>query len=159
VGPPAVRLAQVRILAVDHGSRNIGLAVCDELGISVRPLATLRDLSPPKAVAEIARLVAELGAEQVVAGMPLRTDRSKGDAAVRVERFLELLRSALAVPVATVDETLTSVEAEQRLAELGVPPRERRHRSDEMAACVILEQYLEQCIHGAWQRFEDDADG
>jgi len=132
----------MRTLAVDYGTRRIGIAVSDALGISARGVATLRDLGDRAAVARIAALTTELEAEAVVIGIPLRADGSRGDAAERVLRFADRVRETVAVPVHTIGEQLTSVEADERMREQGVSAKRRKRRIDEAAAVVILESFL-----------------
>ncbi len=132
----------MRLLGVDYGKRNIGIAVSDGLGIGARGVTTLRDLPEAAAVARIAGLSTELEAEGVVVGLPLLADGSAGDAAQRVLRFVERLRTAVDVPVHTSGERLTSFEAEERLRGMGVRAEERKRRIDEVAAVIILEEYL-----------------
>jgi putative Holliday junction resolvase len=132
----------MRTLAVDYGTRRIGVAVSDALGITARGVTTLRGLGERRAVERVAELASELDAEAVVVGLPVRADGSVGDAAARVLRFVERLKEAVAVPVHTVAEWLTSYEAEERMREMGIGRGERRRRIDEAAAVVILEEFL-----------------
>lgn len=132
----------MRTLGIDYGTRRIGVAVSDELGLGARGVTTLRALSDREAAGRIAALAAELGVETVVVGLPVRADGSSGEAAERVMRFVERLERAVGVPVRTVGEWLTSFEAEERLRSMGVKPEERKRRLDEMSAVVILEEFL-----------------
>jgi putative Holliday junction resolvase len=132
----------MRILAVDLGTKRIGTAISDELGISVRPVETIRRSSVEKDIARLKSLVADLGAEAVVVGLPLRMDGTIGDAARDVLRFVERLRSQLDRAVHTQDERLTSYEAEQMMIERGLTREQRRARSDEFAAMIILQDFL-----------------
>jgi putative holliday junction resolvase len=132
----------MRLLGVDYGKRNIGIAVSDGLGIGARGVTTLRDLPEATAIARIADLSTELEAEGVVVGLPVLADGSAGDAAQRVLRFVERLRAAVEVPVHTAGERLTSFEADERLREMGVRAEDRKRRVDEVAAVIILEEFL-----------------
>jgi putative Holliday junction resolvase len=132
----------MRTLAVDYGLRRIGIAVSDALGITARGVTTLRGLGDRAAAERIAGIAAELEAEAVVVGLPVRADGSVGDAAARVLAFVERLKAAVSVPVHTVGEWLTSYEAEEQMREMGIRPKERRRRRDEAAAVVILEEFL-----------------
>lgn len=132
----------MRTLAVDYGRRRIGVAVSDALGLTSRGVTTLRNMSDVSAVARLAELARELEAEAIVVGLPVRADGSEGDAAGRVRRFLDQLEAAVDLPVHTVGEWLTSVEAEERLRAAGLSPAERKRRLDETAAVVILEEFL-----------------
>ena len=132
----------MRVLAVDFGSKRIGTAISDGLGISVRPVETIKRSSIERDIARLKFLVEDLEAEAVVVGLPLRMDGTAGDAAQSAMRFVERLKSKLDVAVFTQDERLTSYEAEQMMVERGFGRRQRRARSDEFAAMIILEDYL-----------------
>lgn len=133
---------QMCVLAIDFGSKNIGTAVSDWLGITVRPVETIRRSSVKRDIGRLKSLVESLEAEAVVIGLPLRMDGAMGDAAVAVAQFAEALRAALDVPVYTQDERLTSYEADQQMIERGISREQRRARSDEVAATIILRDYL-----------------
>lgn len=137
----------MRVMAIDYGSKSIGLAISDELRLVVRPLATIRrDGGGSSAVlGRIAGYVLEYEVGTLVVGMPLSMDGTRGTAARRVERFIDGLRPAITIPIVTVDERLTSREADDRLRARGMSERERRRRSDEYAAVIMLEDYLAAC--------------
>lgn len=132
----------MRALAIDFGTKNIGIAVSDALGITVRAVETIRRSSLDDDIERVRSLVEDLEAERVVVGLPLRADGSEGDAASRVIRFVERLKQELPVPVVTHDERLTSYEAEQMMIERGMNRSQRREKSDEVAAMIILRDYL-----------------
>jgi putative Holliday junction resolvase len=132
----------MRVLAIDLGSKRIGIAVSDGLGITVRPVETIRRSNRERDIARLRFLVEDLEAEAVVVGLPLRMDGTTGDAARAALRFVEALQDRLDVPVLTQDERLTSYEAEQMMIERGLGREERRARSDEFAAMLILQDYL-----------------
>jgi putative Holliday junction resolvase len=132
----------MRVLAIDFGAKRIGTAVSDALGISVRPLETIKRSSNQRDIARLKALVEELEAEAVVVGLPLRMDGAEGDAARTVRQFAGKLQSHLQVKVITHDERLTSYEAEQLMSERGLSRSERRAQSDTVAAMIILRDYL-----------------
>lgn len=132
----------MRVLAIDLGSKNIGTAISDELGLTVRPVETIRKAKGERDISRITLLVEDLDAKAVVIGLPLRMDGTVGDAANAAMRFAEKLRARLNVPVFMQDERLTSYEAEQLMNERGFSRSKRRARSDEFAAMIILEDYL-----------------
>ncbi|MGA9771625.1 MAG: Holliday junction resolvase RuvX [Blastocatellia bacterium] len=132
----------MRVLAVDFGSKRIGTAISDGLGISVRPVETIKRSSLERDILRLKFLVEDLEAEAVVVGLPLRMDGTTGDAARSAMRFVERLKSKLNVAVFTQDERLTSYEAEQMMIERGFGREQRRARSDEFAAMIILQDYL-----------------
>jgi len=131
------------VLAIDLGSKRIGTAVSDELGISVRPVETIRRSTTAQDFARLEQLVEELGVQEIVVGLPLRLDGTAGDAAQKCLAFAEKLRARVRVKVSTQDEKLTSYEAEREMKELGYDSKRRRERSDEFAAMIILRDYLE----------------
>ena len=132
----------MRVLAIDLGAKNIGTAISDELGLTVRTVETIRKASGERDISRIAFLVEDLDAKAVVVGLPLRMDGTMGDAANVATRFAGKLRARLNVPVFMQDERLTSYEAEQLMSERGFSRSKRRARSDEFAAMIILQDYL-----------------
>jgi putative Holliday junction resolvase len=131
-------------MALDYGTKAIGVALSDELQLTARPLTTIRrqKLKFAQVLAQVAALVGEHEVGILVVGLPLNMDGSRGPAVARVESFLVELRRQVAVPIVTLDERLTSYEADRLLCELGVSQRERRAKSDEYAALLILRDYL-----------------
>lgn len=136
----------MRVLAIDFGAKRIGTAISDALGITVRPVETIRRSSVERDIARLKSLVEELEAEAVVFGLPLRLDGTQGDAAAAAMRFAERLRSRIGVPLFMQDERLTSYEAEQMMIERGYGREQRRARSDEFAAMIILQDYLSKTV-------------
>lgn len=137
-----VYFLSMRVLAIDLGTKNIGTAVSDTLGITVRPVETIARSADDRVIARLKYLVDDLEAEAVVVGLPLRMDGTVGDAATTAMRFVEKLRARLDVAVFMQDERLTSYEAEQMMIERGFAKKKRRARSDEFAAMIILQDYL-----------------
>lgn len=139
----------MRVMALDFGSKAIGVALSDELQLAARPLTTLRrnQLKFAEMLARIATLVAEHEVGILVVGLPLKMDGTRGPAASRVESFVAELKRYVGIPIAMLDERLTSFEAEQLLRAMGVGERERRARSDEYAALLILRDYLDSLEH------------
>lgn len=134
----------MRALGVDLGERRIGIAVSDAEGRVATPLTVVeRSGSAGRDHQRIAELAGEYEAEAVVVGMPLSLDGSAGPAARRAEREAQQLRAALAVPVMTHDERLSTVIAERALAESGLSAKVRRRRVDMVAASVILQGWLD----------------
>jgi len=139
---PFLYFSSMRVLAIDLGTKNIGIAVSDALGLTVRPLETIRKSGDEKDIARLKFLIDDLEAEAVVVGLPLRMDGTIGDAATAAMRFAEKLRARVGVAVITQDERLTSYEAEEIMSERGYSRSKRRARSDEFAAMIILRDYL-----------------
>ena len=131
-----------RTLALDIGDRRIGVAVCDELGQLARPLATITRASKREDFERVARLVADLQVERVIAGYPRNLRGEAGPQARRVRRYAQALAAALTVPVELWDERYTTVEATQRLLDAGRRTERDRGQLD-AAAAVILQDYLD----------------
>jgi putative Holliday junction resolvase len=133
----------VRYLGLDAGDLRIGVALSDETATLASGLLTLERVGPRKDVRTIVALVREHEVGEVVVGMPYRLDGTLGSQGEKVTAFVEALRRALPVPVATWDERLTSVAADELLAEAGVRRRDRKARIDRAAAVLILQGYLD----------------
>ena len=133
----------MRYLGLDVGDVRIGVALSDETATLASGLLTLERVGPRKDVKAVAALVREHDVGEVVVGMPYRLDGSVGPQGDKVTAFVEALRRALDVPVGTWDERLTSVAADELLAEAGVRCRDRKARLDRAAAVLILQGYLD----------------
>jgi len=137
----------MRVMAIDYGTKTVGVAISDELQLTVRPLTKIRrgrrHYSLVQVIEQICSLVAENEVGTLVVGMPLNMDGTRGEAAANVERFIADLQSRLSIPVVAVDERLTSYEADIILREMNLPAHERRNLSDGYAAAIILQDYLD----------------
>jgi putative Holliday junction resolvase len=138
----------VRCLGLDVGDARIGVALSDETATLASGLLTLPRVGPRRDVKTVAGLVREHHVGTVVVGLPLRLDGSAGPQAEKVEAFAGSLRRSLDVPVVTWDERLTSVAADELLAEAGVRRRDRKLRIDQAAAALILQGYLDSRVGG-----------
>jgi putative Holliday junction resolvase len=136
-------------MALDVGTVRIGVALSDETQTLASLLTTLRATGPRRDAQAVAALVREHGAGAVVVGVPYRLDGSAGPQAEKVMAFVARLRRALQIPVATWDERLTSLAADERLALAGRTGRERKARRDQAAAALILQEYLDADRAGA----------
>lgn len=130
----------MRILALDHGDRRIGVAVSDPLEIAAHGLPNIE--ADGSAVEQIRALVEEKEVEMVVVGLPINMDGSEGPRARKARGFAKRLRRALEVPVEMMDERLTTARAHRALSREGVSMRERGERVDRMAAQEILRRYM-----------------
>lgn len=131
-----------RILAIDLGTKNIGLAVTDPLGLTAQGLPTLRRTNRRADLARLRELVEALQIERIVVGHPLHLKGYAGARAHQAERFADWLRREFRLPVELFDERLTSWEAENRLREAGASKSERKRAVDRLAATLILQAYL-----------------
>ena len=132
-----------RVLAVDLGSRRIGVALSDPTGTVAGPLETIPHRERRKDVAAVAALARAHGAERIVLGWPRNMDGTSGPAARRAEAFAEALRKAAGVPVDLWDERLSTVAADRALREADVKRERRRALRDQIAAALILQSYLD----------------
>ncbi len=132
----------MRLLGIDYGERRVGVATGDtRLGIAT-PHSTIRRTGDRQVIAELVALAAASGADVLVVGEPRRLDGSIGSAAERARTFARKLGEASGLPVRTVNESLTSVEAGRRLREAGIDPRRHPERVDAVAAQLLLEEEL-----------------
>ena len=131
-------------MALDVGDVRIGVALSDETETLASGLVTLKSVGPRKDAQALAALAREHDVGEIVVGLPLRLDGSLGSQAEKVVAFVERLRRVLRLPVVTRDERLTSVEADERLAEAGVRRRDRKARIDQAAAALILQEHLDE---------------
>ncbi len=131
-----------RYLALDHGSRRIGVAIADEETGMAFARPALRRSNLERDLVAIGELCASEGADLIIIGLPLNMDGSEGPQAVEARAFGERL-AGIGLEVAYEDERLTSWEAGERLAEAGRRIRRRSGELDSTAARVILQQYLD----------------
>lgn len=134
----------MRVMALDCGAKAIGIALSDELRLTARPLTTLqrKRQSRNQIIAQLQQLIIEHEVGEVVIGLPLRMDGTVGEAAERMQVFINLLQAAVTVPIHAQDERLTSRAAEEMMHEMGFNIATRKEKSDEYAALVILRDYL-----------------
>jgi putative Holliday junction resolvase len=132
------------ILAIDYGSRNIGLACSDELGVTVRPLESIPNRSRREAINRLKSTVQEYGIRHLVVGMPWNMDGSGGEATDRMERVMDRLRSELDIPLSPVDERLSTIEAQEIWHGMSARQKRRYRTVDSLAAALILERYLQE---------------
>jgi putative Holliday junction resolvase len=134
-----------RILALDLGSRRIGLAITDALGITAQGLDTLNRKNKRSDLAELAKVVSKYDVGEIVLGNPLNMSGTAGTQAVKVSEFAEDLRARLGVPVHLWDERLTSAEAHRILDESGQSKdrMQRKGKVDRIAAILILQSFMD----------------
>lgn len=135
-----------RALAIDYGDKRIGLAISDPNRLVVRGLPTVLVSPKHSWLAEIVEHIVQNAVSDVVVGMPRNMDGSYGEAADKVDAFIDALEPLLPETVAVhcLDERLTSVIAQQRLRETGKKPSRNKALIDQEAACLILEDFLKQ---------------
>ena len=134
---------QGRVLAIDMGSKRVGLAVSDELRLTVRTLEALPRTPWKRLLSSLAELCEQFDVRSIVLGLPLRLDGTEGDAAQEVRRVARNLELSLKLPLFFQDERLTSKDAEASLRERGLRGVEISDRVDSEAASIILRDFLE----------------
>jgi putative holliday junction resolvase len=132
-----------RVMALDVGGRRIGVALSDTTRVLASPLTTLRAEPRERVLNEIAALVQRHEVVEVVVGLPLSLSGAIGPQAHLVQLFAERLKDVLTTPIHLFDERLTTVAAERMMLDLGMKPEQRKARIDEVAASIILQDFLD----------------
>jgi putative holliday junction resolvase len=132
----------MRILAIDYGERRTGLAVSDPLGITAQGLPTIETKDSAGIPARVAEIIAEVGAEQVIIGLPLNMNGTESDQTAAVRTFAAEVETLVDIPVIFRDERLTSVQAHRVMREMGTKTRGNKHVVDRISATLILQDYL-----------------
>lgn len=130
------------LLGLDVGDVRIGVAVSDVLGSGAHPLCTLTRTNRQRDIIAIGDLVSIHNVERIVIGLPISLDGTIGMQAEKVQKFGARLSEGLDVPVEFLDERFTTSEAEDILDELEMNPKERNKIIDQVAAVIILDEYL-----------------
>ncbi len=133
----------MRILALDHGTVRIGVAVSDELKMFASPLEFIPATPATGVIERLRQLILEKDVELIVLGMPRNMDGSYGPAAEKVRAFADQLRSAVTVPFVTWDERLSSVQAQRMLRQAGHKAKQQKGKVDASAAAILLQSYLD----------------
>jgi putative Holliday junction resolvase len=132
-----------RILAVDPGSKRVGIAVSDPSGTIAQPLMTV-DAEPAGTLASrLAEIAKQYDARRIVVGLPRRLDGSYGPEAKAARELGDAVRKASGLPVELVDERLTTVAAERSMLETGAKRAKRRATIDRVAAALLLQSHLD----------------
>jgi putative Holliday junction resolvase len=130
-------------MAVDPGSKRVGLALSDPSATIAQALATLPAEPAGTLVARLAEMAQTHGAERIVVGLPRRLDGTRGPEAGAAQELADRLRKASGLPVEMVDERLTTVAAERALIADGVRREKRRLSVDRVAAALMLQAHLD----------------
>jgi len=141
-----------RILAVDYGRKRIGLALSDELGLTAQPLGTLVRMNRQKDLSRLREACRTHGVTHIIVGHPLHMTGEAGEMANEAARFAARIEKEIGIDVELVDERLTSWEATQTVAETRPSARRKREPLDDVAAAILLRDYLEHTrgrAHGA----------
>jgi putative Holliday junction resolvase len=133
----------MRILALDHGTKRIGVAVSDETKTIAQPLEYIPAEPFADFLERLKKLLVEKEIDLVLIGLPRNMDGSYGPAAQKVEAFVAVLRGAITVPIKMWDERLTSAQANKILIQAKVRRDKRKEKVDKMAAAILLQSYLD----------------
>lgn len=135
-----------RIMGLDYGSKTIGVAVSDSLGLTAQPFETIERSKENKlrrSLVRITEIVEENNIKEIVVGLPVNMDGSESERVLRTLEFVEKLKQRVNIPVVMQDERLTTVEANEILDESGVKKENRKKFIDMVAAGIILREYME----------------
>ena len=132
----------MRIMALDVGSRTIGIACSDALLMTAQGIETIRRTSLENDFNRLRELISEYEVHELVVGMPKNMNGTKGDRAEKTEEFVEKMKAVIDLPVTFWDERLSTVMAERQLIAADVSRKKRKGVIDKMAAVVILKGYL-----------------
>ncbi len=133
----------MRILGIDHGTKRIGLALSDELGVIAQPLEFILAEPFSGVVKRLQEIIQEKRVELLLVGMPRNMDGSHGPAAAKAQEFVARLKESVTVPIKTWDERLTSAQANRFLIEANVRREKRKEKVDKTAAAILLQSYLD----------------
>jgi len=133
----------MRILALDHGTKRIGVALSDETATLAQPLEFIAAEPFAKFLDRIRVIVKDRQVGEILVGLPRNMNGTYGPAAESARKFAAALREALGLPVKTWDERLTSVQANRFLIEAGVRREQRKTKADQSAAAILLQSYLD----------------
>lgn len=134
-----------RILTIDYGSKRIGLAVSDPLGLTAQPLPYLSNHGIQPFIQDLKKIIREKSVSRIVLGLPRSLDGTLGPKALEIQQLGEQIQKECSVKVDLYDESFTSKDAEDILIhELDVSRKKRKEIRDSLAACLILQRYMEQ---------------
>lgn len=133
----------MRVLALDHGAKRVGVAISDELRMIAQPLEFIAAEPFDAFAARLREILAGKPCELILVGMPRNMDGTFGPAAEKVRTFIEQLKPAVGVPIRAWDERLTSAQANRVLLQANVRRAERKEKVDAMAAAILLQSFLD----------------
>jgi putative Holliday junction resolvase len=133
----------MRVLAIDHGTKRMGIALSDETATIAQPLEFIPAEPFNDFLARLKQLIVDKQVDQILIGMPRNMDGSYGPAALKVQEFVAVLKETIAVPIKTWDERLTSAQANRMLIQADVRRDKRKQRVDAAAAAILLQSYLD----------------
>lgn len=131
-----------RTISLDIGTKTIGVAVSDELGITANGVCTIRRENEKKDISQLRDVIERCSPREILVGIPYNQDGSLGNRAKDIKKFSERIRDSLGLSVKYWDESFSTKTAEETLIEAGMGRKKRKTVIDKMAATVILEEYL-----------------
>ena len=133
----------MKILAIDYGTKRVGLAISDEAGMFASSIPFIENKGDEATAKLITEKVSKEEIGLLLIGMPRNMDGSYGESAEKVKKFITFLSSNTSVQIKTVDERLSTVEASRKLRESGVKAKNQRDKIDSMSAQILLQTYLD----------------
>ena len=133
----------MRVLAIDHGTVRMGIAISDELKMIAQPLEFIPAEPFSGFLERLKILLQEYDVELVLLGMPRNMNGSYGEASIKVQEFEAVLKNSIMIPIKTFDERLTSVQANRALTQGRAKKKKKRLNVDAMAAAILLQTYLD----------------
>jgi putative Holliday junction resolvase len=133
----------MRILALDHGTKRMGVAVSDSMNMIALPLEYIAAEPFSAFLDRLKVLIQEKEVELILIGMPRNMDGSYGPAALKVQEFVATLKNAVPTPIKTWDERLTSAQANRFLIQADMRREKRKEKVDQTAAAILLQSYLD----------------
>jgi putative Holliday junction resolvase len=133
----------MRVLAIDHGTKRMGIALSDPSGIIAQPLEFIPAEPFAPFLERLKQILREKEVELIIIGMPRNMDGSYGPAAAKVQEFVAVLKENIIIPIRTWDERLTSAQANRFLIEANVRRQDRKEKVDKAAAAILLQSFLD----------------
>jgi putative Holliday junction resolvase len=133
----------MRVLAIDHGTKRMGIAISDPSGMIALPLEFIPAEPFAPFLERLKQLILEKEVDMILVGMPRNMDGSYGPAAAKVQEFVAVLKETIAIPIKTWDERLTSAQANRMLVQADVRRKDRKEKVDKAAAAILLQSFLD----------------
>jgi putative holliday junction resolvase len=143
-------------MSLDLGTKRIGIALSDPTRVLASPYTTIHATPRQRAIEQIVRLLNEHEVTELVVGLPLTMSGERGTQAQLVQAFVEDMRVHINIPLHLLDERLTSVAAERMMQELGMRPEQRKAKIDQVAASIILQDFLDSRRSKPYLHIPDD---
>lgn len=133
----------MRILGIDYGDKNIGLAVSDQMMVTAQPIKSYKLRNKDEDTRFFRNLASKFNITKIVIGLPLRMDGSEGSRVIKTKKFAVWLKKTLKIPIVYWDERLTTKQASQIMRERGLSNKKKKELVDQISAVIILSSYLD----------------